>query len=374
MESLNPVARSWQEWASVRSEWDALVEGSPYASFFHSSEWIEAWIEAYGPQLQPRILLFRAGPRPVAAGLLVVRRQRRGPIPLCRVYLNACGEDEAEETALEFNDLLCLSGFEQAAAGALRQYLDAVGWDELLVPGCSRSAASAALKAAFSDLSLESHATPSYFVNLEQLRSSGLAVERLLSAKSRYNIRQSMKILEATGVVTLERAESTEQALAQLRDLAALHQESWRARGALGAFHSPRFVRFHEQLVRRSFSRGHVETTALRCGEELIGGLYCVGWRGKLYFYQCGFKYSTNKRVRPGLCTLLLSIRRFLDDGKWQEFDLMAGDSEYKRTFSDRRRELDWLTFRRRTVPVRLIAALQRVRRAWRARSLRGGS
>jgi CelD/BcsL family acetyltransferase involved in cellulose biosynthesis len=370
MQSLVAAAHSWRDWPAVRSDWTALVDSSPYASFCHSPEWIEPWIEVYGPHLQPQILLFRAGARAVAAALLVVRRQRRGPIPLRRVYLNACGEDEAEETALEFNDLLCLSGFESATARALRQYLDALGWDEFLVPGCSLTAASAALKEAFSDIALESRTTPSYFINLEELRRAGTRLEQTLSAKGRYNIRQSMKLLEATAPVSLEQAQNTEQAVAQLRELAALHQESWRVRGELGAFHSPRYVRFHEQVVQRTFPGGFVETTALRCGKELVGALYCVGWRGTLYFYQCGFKYSDNKRLRPGLCTLLLSIQGFLADAKWREFDLMAGDSEYKRTFSDQHRDLEWMTFRQPTIPVRLIAVLRRVRHAWRARTL----
>lgn len=365
------TVHTWREWAAARLDWERLVDSSPYTSLFHSPPWIEAWLEVYGPQLRPQILVVRHGSETIAACLLVSRRQRRGPVPLRRIYLNACGEDEAEETALEFNDLLCLSGFEQTAAEAVRRHSDAQGWDEFFVPGCCRSSASLALKRAFADVALETQTSPSFFVDLEQLRVSGAPVEGALSQKNRYNIRQSLRLLESSGGLRLERVTSVDEARAHLHALAALHQQSWRNRGAPGAFHSPRFMSFHERFVERAFPLGFVEMTALRCGEELIGALYCVGWRGTLYFYQCGFRYSDNKRIRPGLCTLLLSIQSFAAEGKWREFDLMAGDSEYKRVFSKRYRELDWMTFRRPTVPVRLIGALQRVRQAWRGWSSR---
>ena len=356
--------RSWREWALVRADWQQLVESSPFASFFHSTPWIETWLEAYGPALQTEIVLLRHDGRPVAGGLLTFRTERRGPIVLRTVYLNACGEDEHEETALEFNDLLCLPGHEHAAARALRQILDGVAWDEFLVPGCRHSEASDALKAAFADTELACTTVPSYFIDLEAARKLGAPFEMTLSHRRRQKIRHCLKAYRAEGAVELERSQNAEQALTQLRALAALHQESWRSRGKLGAFHSERFVRFHEVLLARAFEAGHIQTLAVRCGRETIGVVHCFGWRKKLYFYQCGFRYSANKRLSPGLVTILLSIQRFLEDG-WGEFDLMAGDSEYKKAFSDESRELQWLTFRRRTLRTRALAALGLVRAAF---------
>jgi CelD/BcsL family acetyltransferase involved in cellulose biosynthesis len=365
MVTLAVERRPWHEWNTVRAEWMELVDSSPLASFFLSAPWIETWLEVYGPDLQPEIFLFRDSQKPVAAGLLTIRRQRRGPVPLRRVFLNACGEDEHDETSLEFNDLLCLPRYERAAARALRELLELTAWDEFLVPGCSKSEASAALKQAFADTDLVSSTVPSFFINLDEMRKAGTALETSLSQKARYNIRQSMKLYQADGQLVLECAGKTQEALTQLRELAMLHQESWTARGAPGAFQSQRFVRFHELLITRTFDQGHVQTAVLRSGNKLIGALHCFGWRGKLYFYQCGFHYSTNKRLRPGLTTLLLSIQKFLELG-WQEFDLMAGDTEYKRTFTSQYRDLEWLTFQRATLRTRTVAFLRTARDAYR--------
>ena len=125
------------------------MDASPYASFFHSPVWIRTWIEVFGPVLHPTILFFRSERQAVAACVLVHRTQRRGPISLRRIYLNTSGEDEIEETSLEFNDLLCRAGYEATAAEALRRYLDTQSWDEFIIPGCSRTAASEALKVAY---------------------------------------------------------------------------------------------------------------------------------------------------------------------------------------------------------------------------------
>jgi len=356
--------RSWRQWAAVRADWQELVEGSPFASFFHSAPWIETWLEVYGPTLQTEILLLRDSGRPVAGGLLTFRTERHGPVFLRTVYLNACGEDEHEETALEFNDLLCLPGHEHAAARALRDVLDGVSWDEFLVPGCRQSEASDALREAFADTELVCRTVPSFFINLEETRKSGAPFEMTLSHRRRQKIRQNLKAYHTEGAVELEQSQNAEQALTQLRELAALHQEGWRSRGKLGAFHSQRFVHFHELLIARAFGAGHIQTIAVRCGQQMIGVVHCFGWRGKLYFYQCGFRYSTNKRLSPGLVTILLSIQRFLEEG-WEEFDLMAGDSEYKRTFGSKHRELQWLTFQRCTLRTRAVVALRRVRAAF---------
>jgi CelD/BcsL family acetyltransferase involved in cellulose biosynthesis len=365
MEPLIPERRSWEQWATAAREWTELVDGSPYASFFHSAGWIATWIEVYGPQLKPEILLLRAGARTVAACLLVFRTQRRGPIALRRVYLNACGEDEYEETSLEFNDLLCLPGYEEAAAQALRGVLDARSWDEFIVPGCSASQASDALKQAFGDLALSARTIPSFFVALDAARRARAAFLMSLSGRNRNIIRKSLKLYEAEAPVVTELAENARQAQAHLRELVTLHQESWRARGALGAFYSSRFVRFHETLIDRLFDQGHIQVASVRCGRQLIGALLCFAWRSKVYFYQCGFRYSTDKHLRPGLTTFLLSIERFAEQG-WNEFDFMAGDNQYKRVFANQHRDLQWMTFQRPTARISLLRALIRLREAYR--------
>ncbi len=305
VEPITTVTTRSSDWQEAERDWVELAKQSPYASFFLGVDWIGTWIETYRPCLDIEILRFFHGSQIVGVCLLVWRRQRRGPVWIRRAYLNASGEDEWEEVGAESNDLLCLRGWETAVASALRRHLDSQGWDEFVMNGCSRTEASAALQQVFPRHEQNVTTFPSYYVDLNALRAGGEPFEMSLSYKVRYNIRQSIKLYQQSGQLRLTRAQSIEHAQAMLAELARLHQDRWTAKGRPGAFASPRFQ-----------------------------------------FYQCGFKFSDNKKLRPGLVTLQVALQSYLES-TLPEFDLMAGDLEYKRSLAEQRRELDWHTVRR---------------------------
>src|SRR5437879_4467760 len=117
------------EWAAAERDWSELSKLSPYCSYFVGPDWIGPWIETYRQCLNIEILRCFDGSRIVGACLLVWRKRRRGPVWFRMVYLNASGEDEWEEAGTEFNDLLCLAGYEEQVAAALRNHLDSRAWD-----------------------------------------------------------------------------------------------------------------------------------------------------------------------------------------------------------------------------------------------------
>jgi CelD/BcsL family acetyltransferase involved in cellulose biosynthesis len=87
----------------------------------------------------------------------------------------------------------------------------------------------------------------------------------------------------------------------------------------------------------------------------------------KAYLYQCGFRFSDNKKHRPGLVTLQQALQWYMDAGL-PEFDLMAGHQEYKRSLGKTSRPLDWLTVRRHTWRNTLVDSLRHYRERLRAR------
>jgi CelD/BcsL family acetyltransferase involved in cellulose biosynthesis len=346
VEPITVVTTQSSHWHEAERDWVELTNQSPYASFFLCADWIGTWIDTYRPCLDIEILRFFHGGQIVGACLLVWRRQRRGPVWIRRAYLNASGEDECEEVGAEFNDLLCLRGWETAVASALRRHLDSRGWDEFVMNGCSRTEASAALQHAFPRH--EQHVTtfPSYYVDLNALRASGKPFEMSLSHKVRYNIRQSIKRYQESDQLRLTRAQSIEQAQAMLAELAMLHQDRWTAKGQPGAFASARFQQFHRVILEKCFNRGEIDILHVSAGDETIGILYNYVLKSKAFFYQCGFKFSDNKKLSPGLVTLQVALQSYLESAL-PEFDLMAGDVLYKRSLAEQRRDLDWCTMRR---------------------------
>jgi CelD/BcsL family acetyltransferase involved in cellulose biosynthesis len=373
VEPITIVTTRSSDWHEAERGWVELTNESPYASFFLCADWIGTWIDTYRPCLDIEILRFFHGRQIVGACLLVWRRQRRGSEWIRRAYLNASGEDDCEEVGAEFNDLLCLRGWETAVASALRRHLDSRGWDEFVMNGCSRTEASAALQQAF--LSHEQHATtfPSYYVDLNALRASGKPFEMSLSHKVRYNIRQSIKRCQESDQLRLTRAQSIEQAQAMLAELAMLHRDRWAAKGRPGAFASLRFKLFYHTMVVKYFDRGEIDILCVSAGDETIGILYNYVLKSKAFFYQYGFKFSNNKKLNPGLITLQVALQSYLESAL-PEFDLMAGDVLYKRSLAEQRRDLDWCTMRRQSWRNSLLDGLRDFRTRLSALVDRGGT
>ena len=351
-----PAAR----WNEVEDDWVALTQRSPYESIFVEANWIGTWIRKYQDSLDIEILRFFHGAELVGACLLTWRVDWKGPIPIRKVFLNAAGEAEWEEVGTEFNHLICLTGSEASTAAALKKHLDQRGWDEFVLAGCCQTAALQALKDTFGAEDLSLQKVPSYYVDLNAIRASGKAFEMSLSYKVRYNIRQSIKIYQESGPIEVERAGTLQRAKEMLAELIELHSQRWGAKGRAGAFASPRFQSFHDELLARCFEQNAVDLVRVSVGGQSIGVLYNFVSGNKAFFYQCGFRITENKRLRPGLVTLQ-SVLQFYTQSPLAEYDLMAGALEYKRSLSDEYRELEWCSIRRRSWRNMAVDQLKRV-------------
>jgi CelD/BcsL family acetyltransferase involved in cellulose biosynthesis len=251
-------------------------------------------------------------------------------------------------------------------AGALRRHLDQRGWDEFVMNGCRRSSAIEALRAEFSGCAEQLNTIPSNYVDLGAIRKSKAPFEMSLSYNTRYKIRESIKLYQQGGELSLRRAESETEAGAMLQELTRLHQDRWTKKGRTGAFASPRFRSFHERVIARSFAQKQVDIVQVSAGDEAIGVIYSFAADGKAYLYQCGFRFSDNKKHRPGLVTLQQALQWYADAGL-PEFDLMAGHQEYKRSLAKTSRPLDWLTVRRHSWRNTLVDSLRDYRERLRA-------
>lgn len=335
------------DWDAAASDWRGLTARTPHQSVFAGAEWIGAWIRNYQQRLPIKIIRIYDGAELIGACLLTRRIQWKGPVPLRNVYLNAAGEDQREEVGAEFNHFVCLEGREAMAAAALRRHLDATGWDNFILPGCAQTPALQALKDAFQDQVIECNTEPSYYVDLRAIRDSGKSIEMSISKNSRQNIRESVRLYQEFGPLRLDVAGSAGQAHQMLSELAALHADRWAARGLPGAFASPRFRQFHQDLIDQYFDQGLIHLMRVSAGDHVIGVIYNLVAESKVFFYQCGFRITPNHRLRPGLVTLLHALEWYRKS-RWSEFDLMAGDMQYKRSFGHEFRKLEWCRIGRR--------------------------
>jgi CelD/BcsL family acetyltransferase involved in cellulose biosynthesis len=355
-----------EAWPSIAPVWRELEEASPNSSFFLTEAWASAWLEVYGPQMDPSILVFESGGRAVGACLLV-RSRRNRLLPVERVSLNAAGEPAGETTYIEFNDLLCLEGWEEQIAKEIVRHLDGQDWEEFALDGFREGRAYEAFRGALGGLDQQEHWRPCYYVDLEAIRRSGTAYEDALSRTTRWQLRRKTKQYAETGEIRTEAAAELASALGMLEELAELSRQRWPGRGQ-NAFASPRFMAFHRSLIRKCFAGGGVQMLRVTAGARTVGLIYNLAHRGKVYFYQCGFQYTGDKRTSPGTVTLWQAIQWSLNAG-FDDYDFLAGEDRYKQCLATGSRRLVWAVFRKPTVKLRTLDWLRRVNRGLRTRA-----
>ena len=347
------------EWQRAAEVWADLAAQSPYTTFFLSPEWVEAWLEVFGSGLAVEILVFREPQRAVGACLLVRRTLLYGPFPVRCIFLNTAGENPDDSPCIEFNNLLCLAGWEKNVVAALVAHIDQRPWDEIWIKGFCQGPPLDALADAYSGTALERTVRANYYVDLKRLRDSGASYESALGAKDRARLRQNLRAYGETEVsVPCE----YQGAIEALEELAGLHTKSWQDRNQKGAFASAAFRAFHQALIRRSIGTG-IQLARVTSASGPVGVLYNMVYRGKVYFYQSGLVYSANKRVRPGFVTLARTIHYCLERPELEEFHFMPGADHYKEPMSTNRQELEWIVVQKRNwknAAIRRLRALKR--------------
>ena len=355
------------QWPRLAKLWSELDEVSPYSSFYLSTEWTNAWLQVFGESLRPEILVFEDENKPIGICLLVRSTEWRGPFRVKRIYLNTVGGQIADRTLMEFNNLLCRAGWEEKTSKALAAHLQSLEWDEFAVEGISPGPIlSCFLDGNFSVLPPLTSAVPSYYVNLEQLRQSKASYESSLSPNTREQVRRSLKRYAMLGEVRVEVASELSRAEKLFEEMCGMHQLRWQEKGEEGAFSPGRRLEFHRTLIRQAFPKGSVQLLRVTAGEETVGILYNFVKKGKVYFFQSGFNYRQDKHLKPGLVTHVSAIRYYLDAG-FSEYDLLAGDAQYKRSLARDCRQLDWVVFRRPRVKLVVIERMRGIKRRLRS-------
>jgi len=351
-----------RDWSQVAPLWAELWRSSPYSSVYLSPHWIAAWLETFADLLPAEILVFEEGGAAVGACLLVASSERRGPFRVRRIYLNAGGGPPADRSMMEFNNLLCRAGFEQKIARALGAHLRSRKWEEFAIEGiCPGPILSWLQTDAFSEFPASITTRASYYVDLNRLRQSGLPYESWLSPNTREQLRRSLRLYEKLGAVRAEVARDLPTAEEFFAEMCRMHQCTWEGRGQPGAFASARKLAFHRALIRSAFADQAIQLVRVMAGEETIGILYNFVQTDKVYFYQSGFHYPPDKRLKPGLVTHVCAIQLCLEAG-YMDYDLLAGEARYKKSLAKDSRPLAWVVFSRPSVKLALIELLRTVK------------
>ena len=351
------------DWPQVAPIWTELSHVSPYLSFYLSADWMTAWLGVFGEKLSLQILVFEEQGQPVGVCLLTCALEPRGPFRVLRIYLNTGGEPVAERTLMEFNNILCVPGKEEAIAQALGGYMDGLVWDEFAIGGiCPGAVLESLQKKAFPGVRPKINLRSTFFVDLDELRGSGGAYLDSLSPNTQGQIRRCLKRYAEQGPIKTEIAPDLPTAELFFVEMCRLHQSRWAHRGEEGAFAPGRRLEFHRALIRHAYAKGSIHLLRVTAGGETIGILYNFVQDGRIYFFQSGFNYGGDRHLKPGLATHACAIQHYLESG-FSKYDFLVGDARYKRSLAKHSAPLAWVLFPRQTFKTFIIDSLRFLKR-----------
>ena len=99
-----------------------------------------------------------------------------------------------------------------------------------------------------------------------------------------------------------------------------------------------------------------------RYGTTTIGLVYHLVLSGRVHFFQSGFSYSQDRRLKPGLVTHYHSIVHCMSEGH-VEYDFLGGGAtsvRYKRSLSTATRVLWWVELPKPTIKMSVYDTLRR--------------
>jgi CelD/BcsL family acetyltransferase involved in cellulose biosynthesis len=317
--------------------WRDLEEATP-RSFFVSWPWIENWLACIPRELDTRVAVLREAERPMAAFCLVRRTVARLPMLGSRaLYFNATGIPRFDSVYIEYNGLVGRDLW-------IGRLVDAMpdDWDELFLPGLRADAFGGLVETVIRGFRVRLERTvPVHYVDLARVRSNGYL--KLLGSQTRSQIRRAQR---EAGELTVEVATDVETALSIYRELVALHQKQWHARGQPGAFADPWFDRFHRRLIAHRFRHGEIQLVRVRSKLGTLGTLYNFVYRGRVLQYQSGMAQLANPHLKPGYLSHAVAIEHAATTGL-DAYDFLAGDRRYKRSLSTDHTSLLWARVQR---------------------------
>lgn len=345
MEDLPAIEDLERLWLSLESKADS--------SFFISWGWIGTWVMSLPDQYRPRLLRVTQGENLIGLALLVDHQYRRHHfIPVTETHLNETGSPYYDSLTIEYNDILWdRSVASDTKHATMVRIINLHTREEFHAAGVAPDSYwtyKLPEKIHFSVISKECNG-----VDLEEVRANGDYL-RLISANTRSKIRKAFSAVQQIAEVRVTAASDVQTAETMYGSLVQLHQQTWLSRGKPGAFANRYVYDFHLQLIRNRLVCGEIQLLSVHCGEKLMGVLYNFIYRGRVYNYQSGIDYTGgNDRFKPGLLIHSLAIDLCAKAG-FAYYDLMAGDTQYKRSLGTRSNHLNWLIFQKPKLKFRL--------------------
>jgi len=330
------VINSQKQFSSYRKQWNKLVENSSSCTFFLSWEWLDTWLLVYGGIVDQLyiFLVFDQDNGLVGSLPLYLTKSMVPSLAGQQLRFIGSGEEEWEEVATEYLDVVSLPGIEKEVCHQLynKIYGLRLHWNIFNV-----------------DNVLENSTFLKIFVPLFLSNKYGLITNKSgqryrialpeswrdyeagLGKSMRRKVRQSKKRITTMEGYKTEIIKDIDLGLSELK---TLHDARWRNKNMLGAFSSPKFITFHHQYMSRLSKDGKLRLRRTSIGKDVIAILYNIRFAETESYYQSGFDLKLGSRVRPGIYAHMQAIETSIKE-KVRYYDMMkGGEDSYKSEYS----------------------------------------
>lgn len=358
------ITATWGRLVEAPSEaeaevWARACAQSSAVSYFLSPGWVETWRATLPKHVDARLVSMTFGENLLAAAYLIHTRIRRHRLLRSNaVFLNQTGLPDLDQVCIEHNGVVCRDGY-VITGDDLVHAIDGP-WDELFLSGIA--ADSALLKVSAPLRCHIVYRKPSPRVDLDRVRNSADYLD-ILSPSTRSQINRSCRLYSAKyGTLNSTQPATQEQAGRFFEELVAMHTQRWSAKGHDGAFTNPFMLRFHARLINERFQTGEIQLIRICAGTTTIGVIYNFVYHGVVYFYQSGFRYEDDNRLKPGLVSHTEAVRLNAGIGN-SVYDFLGGASRYKQSLATSAGELVWAVIQKPRFKFRVEKWLRSVKR-----------
>lgn len=319
------VITNRSEWESLDPEWVGLVERSPSASIFLTTEWLRPWWHAFArPGDHLYVLAARDGDALV--GLAPLYRSRCPAFGLGSLRrLGFIGDSSGDS---EYLDFIMAPGREAAVLRVFFDRIEADGWDVAdlrLLPKASPNYPLLRELAAERRWLAAEEGVPCSSV---ELPGDWDAYLRTLQSRFRSKLRSLLRRLPAEHGAEFVRCDDVAELGGRLESLFALHQRRWRPEGKPGVFASEARRRFYREMAEALLRRGWLRFYSLRLGERWVAHEFSFAHRGRLYYLQQGFDTDCGK-LSVGIALKAHVVRECIAEGI-REYDFLGGIAPHK--------------------------------------------
>lgn len=328
---------SW-EWAHGLIE--EISRSRLHPEYFCNVSWLSSWL--FSLPSPPSLLTFQYEEKCVGLVILGTQKRRSGLLTWNAAYLNQTGISSCDQSWIEYNDVLCKDGWEDACIEALMNFIEASTFTEFHISLAKKPISW--LNAVSEHWYIETDKHFAAKVNLDVSNATGH-----YSKNTKYQINRAIKsVTSRYGSMNVHRAISIEEKRKYFLLLAEFHIAKWKDSEYGSGFQNPIFTRHLNKLIEQFPEQ--VDLVSVSAGTTLLGVSFNLIAGDKIGFYCSGINYAiADKKIKPGYLLHHKLIEYYAQEGK-TEYDFLAGYSQYKKSMSSDTYSLSSINFTRKNL------------------------